>query len=149
MKNIKIEELERDVHKLRKQHEELTNRLVKQHDHLVIEERQDLLQLEGKMQQETRKMSATLKNELDEMRSESKTSKMVSSGMHSSEYMETSEFEKGQGLSTSELLTQLIAFSDDEANEKAIKVLVASLSEKYQQELIEYESQSGQLKETV
>ena len=40
-------------------------------------------------------------------------------------------------------------YSDDEANEKAIKVLVNALSEKYRRELTEYESQSGQLKETV
>ena len=42
-----------------------------------------------------------------------------------------------------------MVYSDDETNEKAIKVLVGALSQKYSSELAEYESQSGQWKETV
>jgi len=40
-------------------------------------------------------------------------------------------------------------YSDDETNEKAIKVLVKALGEKYRQELNDYENQNVQLKDTM
>lgn len=52
-------------------------------------------------------------------------------------------------LTTVEVLSQLMLYSDEGANMRAIRVLIASLSEKYHHELTEYENESGQLKETV
>lgn len=45
-----------------------------------------------------------------------------------------------ENLTTTELLSQLMLYSDEGANMRAIKVLIASLSQKYHRELVEYEN---------
>jgi hypothetical protein len=45
--------------------------------------------------------------------------------------------EREEKMSTTEILSQLMLYSDEGANMRAIKVLISSLSETYQQELSE------------
>jgi hypothetical protein len=115
-----------------------------------LDEKQDILELEEERRQESKRLSRGYVRELEQFR----WSERVPPSEHQSDQylsVETEAFtrDEGQGLSTAELLSQLMVYSDDETNEKAIKVLVNALSHKYQRELADYENQGGQLKETV